>query len=56
LLKFYGSATSSHPKKANLLSSMKMWSLFFAGLLVLFYFLLSFLLGILSVTAPKTTS
>jgi hypothetical protein len=55
LLKFHGSATSSHPKKANLLSSMKMWSFFFVGLLVHFFFFLSFFLGMLSVAAPKTT-
>jgi hypothetical protein len=47
---------SSHPEKAFLLSSKKMWSLFFAFLPVLFYFFLYFLVGVLSAVAPKTTS
>jgi hypothetical protein len=44
-------------EKANLLSLMKMWSLFFAFLPIFYilYFFLPFLLGVFNTAAPNTT-
>jgi hypothetical protein len=57
LAKFHGLGTSSHFEKANLLSLMKMWSLFFAFLPIFYilYFFLPFLLGVFNTAAPNTT-
>jgi hypothetical protein len=53
LPKFHGLGTCSHPKKAKLLSSMNMWSLFFAFLPIFFFFFLSYLLGVLVPRHPR---